>query len=204
MNRQAERKEETRQRMLEAVSRGFRSHGYAGIGVDGLAKGANVTSGAFYAHFGSKSAAFDAALAAGLDEVIKGVLRFQNEHQADWVTAFVDYYLGKTHRADLACGCAVATLAPEVVRSEHAMHVIFEEKMGVIADLVVQGLAEAPGPSRIDRAWAFLSLLIGGLTIARAVESGVAADGIVRAVRDAAIETAGAACNHVSSQAETT
>ncbi len=36
-------KEETRQKMLEAVGRGFRGHGYAGIGVDGLAKTAGVT-----------------------------------------------------------------------------------------------------------------------------------------------------------------
>ena len=60
-------KEETHQRMLEAVGCGFRDRGYAGIGVDGLAKTAGVTSGAFYAHFGSKGEAFDVALAAGLD-----------------------------------------------------------------------------------------------------------------------------------------
>lgn len=94
-------KEETRQRMLEAASRSFRSHGYAGIGVDGIAKAAGVTSGAFYTHFGSKDAAFQAAVAAGLDEVIASVPRFQRTHGKDWVEAFSDYYVGRPHREDL-------------------------------------------------------------------------------------------------------
>lgn len=62
MAKQDKRKEETWRLMLEAAGRAFRSPGYDGIGVDGLAKGAGVTSGAFYAHFGSKAAAFDAAI----------------------------------------------------------------------------------------------------------------------------------------------
>ena len=46
------KKQETRKRIINAASRGFRSNGYAGIGVDGIAKEAGVTSGAFYAHLG--------------------------------------------------------------------------------------------------------------------------------------------------------
>ncbi len=33
-------KEETKRKVFEAAGRGFRKHGYAGIGVDGLAKSA--------------------------------------------------------------------------------------------------------------------------------------------------------------------
>ena len=66
-------KAETRRKIIDAAGRGFRKHGYAGIGVDGLAKSAGVTSGAFYAHLGSKNGAFEVALEAGLDEVIEGV-----------------------------------------------------------------------------------------------------------------------------------
>ena len=42
----SEKKQETRQRILDAAGRGFRKGGYDGIGVDGLAKQAGVTSGA--------------------------------------------------------------------------------------------------------------------------------------------------------------
>ena len=191
MRYKADQKEETRRKMLEAAGRGFRGHGYSGIGVDGLAKAAGVTSGAFYAHFGSKDAAFDAALAAGLDEVIEGVPKFQGEHGADWVKAFADYYLGKPHRSDLACGCAMATLTPEVVRSGPEVHAAFEKKMTLIADLVARGLAGTSAEDRHARAWAMLSVLIGGITVARAMKSAKAADAVAEAVKAAAIKAAG-------------
>ncbi|MFT7414539.1 MAG: TetR/AcrR family transcriptional repressor of nem operon, partial [Methylophagaceae bacterium] len=41
------KKNETRKRIIKAASKGFRSNGYAGIGVDSIAKEAGVTSGAF-------------------------------------------------------------------------------------------------------------------------------------------------------------
>ena len=53
-----DKKLETRSRIIDAAGRSFRSNGYAGIGVDGIAKAAGVTSGAFYAHLGSKKWCF--------------------------------------------------------------------------------------------------------------------------------------------------
>lgn len=191
MRNKGVKKEETRRKMLDAAGRSFRSYGYSGIGVDGLAREAGVTSGAFYAHFGSKSAAFDTALTEGLDEVIKAVPQFQREHKEGWVKAFADYYLGKQHRDDLACGCAMTTLTPEVVRSGPKVHALFEKKMNVIADLVAEGLAGATHEGRRARAWALLSSLIGGLTVARAMKSVKSADEIAEAVKPIAIQAAG-------------
>ena len=178
-------------KVIEAAGRGFRKHGYAGIGVDGLAKAAGVTSGAFYAHFGSKNGAFDVALAAGLDEVIVGVPEFQTKHGTDWVKAFVEYYLGKPHRNDLECGCAMATLTPEVVRSGTEVHAAFEKKMSKIAALVAQGLAGDSDEERRARAWSMLGILIGGINIARAMKSTKASEEVADAIKAAAIKAAG-------------
>lgn len=184
-------KEDTRKKMLEAAGRGFRRHGFAGIGVDGLAKEAGVTSGAFYTHFGSKSAAFDAALAVGLEGVIEAVPNFQEKHGSAWVQAFVDYYMGKSHRKNLAGGCAMATLTPEVTRSSSTVHAEYEQRMTKIADLVAGGLAGGSIEDRRARAWAMLSVLIGGINVARAMKSAKAADEVADAISDAAIKAAG-------------
>ncbi|NOZ54781.1 MAG: TetR/AcrR family transcriptional regulator [Gammaproteobacteria bacterium] len=184
-------KEETRQKIREAVGRGFRKYGYSGIGVDGLAKAAGVTSGAFYSHFGSKDGAFEIALTAGLDEVIEGVPVFQNEHGGDWVKAFVDYYLGKPHRVDLECGCAMATLTPEVVRFDTKVHAAFEKKMTMIADLVANGLAGSSNEDRRARAWSMLGVLIGGLNVVRALNSTKVTEEVSEAIKAAAIKAAG-------------
>lgn len=184
-------KEETRRKMTKAVGQGFREHGYAGIGVDGLAKAAGVTSGAFYSHFGSKDGAFEVALAAGLDEVIEGVPKFQNEHGADWVKAFAEYYLGKSHRTDLACGCAMAALTSEVVRSGVELHAEYEKKMKNIVELVAQGLAGGSDEERFARAWSMLGVLIGGINITRAMKGTKASEEVAAAIKDAAIKAAG-------------
>jgi len=184
-------KEETRKKMIKAVGRGFRKNGYAGIGVDGLAKAADVTSGAFYSHFGSKNGAFEIALAEGLDEVIEGVPKFQNEHGANWVKEFTKYYLSKSHRSDLECGCAMATLTPEVVRSDAKIHAAFERKMSTIADLITNGLAGGSEEERHARAWSLLGVLIGGINIARAMKSTRVSEQVAEAIKDAAIKAAG-------------
>ncbi|MDJ0947795.1 MAG: TetR/AcrR family transcriptional regulator [Alphaproteobacteria bacterium] len=191
MTRKDERKKETRRRMLSAASQGFRAHGFAGIGVDGIARAAGATSGAFYAHFGSKDHAFRAALDIGLDEVIEGVPDFQRTHGAGWVEAFADYYLGRAHRADLACGCAMTTLSPEVVRTTQEVHAVYEAKMATIAERIADGLEGGSRDARRARAWAMLAVLIGGLTVARAVASAQRAEEIASAVREAAVAAAG-------------
>ena len=184
-------KEETRRNVLDAAGRGFREHGYSGVGVDGLAKAAGVTSGAFYSHFGSKNGAFSAALGAGLDEVIEGVPRFQNEFGVDWVKEFAEYYLGKAHRDDLAYGCAMAALTAEVIRFGSEMHATYEEKMTIVAELVAHGLEGGSLDDRLARAWSMLGVLIGGVNIARAMKTEKVANDISQAIRAAAIDAAG-------------
>ena len=191
MRHKGVKKDETRRKIVAAASHGFRKHGYGGIGVDGLAKSAGVTSGAFYSHLGSKDGAFNIALAVGLDEVIDSLPKFQSEHGTAWVKVFVEYYLSTKHQNDLEYGCAMATLTPEVVRFGDEMHELYEEKMSVIADIIVQGLAGGTEEDRFSRAWSVLGVLIGGVNIARSMKSIEASEAVANAIRLAAISAAG-------------
>ena len=94
----AKQKLQTRQRILEAMGRGFRKGGFGGVGVDGLAKEAGVTSGAFYTHFNSKAAAFRESVAQGMLELKNGVRHFQTIHGSSWWQEFVRFYLGAPAR----------------------------------------------------------------------------------------------------------
>src|SRR3989338_5149506 len=110
----SEQKLLTRQRILEAAGRGFRKGGFGGAGVDGLAKEAGVTSGAFYVHFDSKAAAFREAVVIGMQELKDGVRHFQAQHGQDWWPTFVRFYLGSKRRSELVDSCALQSLAPEM------------------------------------------------------------------------------------------
>lgn len=186
-------KGETRTKMIDAVSQGFRKHGYGGIGIDGLSKSAGVTSGAFYSHFGSKNEAFATALAVGLDDVIESLPVIQRDHGVGWVKFFVEYYLGASHRSDMEQGCAMATLTPEVVRFGPDMREVFEEKMSAIVRIVAQGLTGGNENSRDDRAWSMLGVLIGGINIARGMKSEAVSNTVADAIMSAAISAAGKA-----------
>lgn len=177
----SEQKAITRQRIVQAAARGFRSNGYGGIGVDGLAKAAGVTSGAFYVHFDSKGAAFRDAVQHGMADLNAGVQHFQHEHGADWWPAFVRFYLGAKRSCDLAESCSLQSLSPEVARSDELSRAAFEAGLREVAASILAG-PRSPGlPCDLDTACAALAALVGAVTLARAVGSAAMAEQIASA-----------------------
>jgi AcrR family transcriptional regulator len=186
MRYQPDHKQEARARMTEAAGRGFRRSGYGGIGVDGLAKEAGVTSGAFYGHFKSKQAAFRAALLEGVDDLRQTVLALQAEHGADWLAIFVDLYLGEKRTCALDASCALQSLTPDVQRADQTAKKEFEDQASRVVDAIALGLSGEP-TLRTARAWALLSLLTGAVTLARATGDAATGTVIAQAARTAAL-----------------
>jgi TetR/AcrR family transcriptional repressor of nem operon len=173
--------------MVAAAGRGFRRKGFGGIGVDGLAKEAEVTSGAFYGHFASKEAAFEAAVAAGMNDLSAGVRTFREQHGAKWLERFVDFYLGERRTCDLGEACALQALSPEVSRGSEAAKAVFEQHLLDVLKATADGIEGRTPQERLDRAWGLLSLLAGGVTLARAVADPAQSKAIASGVRKAAL-----------------
>ncbi len=183
-------REEARARMIAAAGRGFKKRGFGGIGVDGLAKEAEVTSGAFYGHFPSKEAAFKEAVAAGIEELRAGVSELREGHGKRWLEAFVDFYLGRKRTCELGESCAMQSLSVEVARAEPEVRAAYEAGMLKVVDAIAQGLEGGTLASRRKRAWALLSILSGGVTLARAVEDAQLSARIAVSIRAAALNAA--------------
>src|SRR5712675_3722093 len=60
----SDQKARAKQAILQAGARALRTNGFNGVGVDGLAAAAGVTSGAFYSNFPSKEAMLQAVIDA--------------------------------------------------------------------------------------------------------------------------------------------
>lgn len=193
MRYKAGHREEARTRMIAAAGRGFRRRGFGGIGVDGLAKEAEVTSGAFYGHFPSKEAAFKEAVVTGMEELRAGVVSFREKHGAKWVEAFIDFYLGYKRTCELGDSCTLQSLSPEVGRSDAEIRAAYEAGMLKVVDAVAEGLEGGTLADRRKRAWALLSLLSGGVTLARAVADDSVSNKIAASIRAAALHAADAA-----------
>jgi AcrR family transcriptional regulator len=185
-------KELAHKEMVAAAGRGFRTRGFGGIGVDALAKEAGVTSGAFYGHFNSKEAAFQEAIATGLDELEAAIKSFRDRHRGHWVEEFVGSYLQDKRVCELAESCALQTLTPEVGRADGTVRAAFEARMLRIVRAVADGLAGSSAENRSDRAWSLLSILAGGVTLARAMGDPKLAGAIAASLRKAALDAAGA------------
>jgi TetR/AcrR family transcriptional regulator, transcriptional repressor for nem operon len=182
----AEQKANTRQRILEGSGRAFRKGGYAGTGVDALAKEAGVTSGAFYVHFDSKGDAFRDSLRQGMDDLRGGILYFQAEHGRAWWPEFVRFYLSEKRTCDLSEGCTLQTMPIEVARSDQESRTAFEVALRGVAQAVIDGPASPRAPRNLEAACSALASLVGAVTLARAVGSPAFADQIANAA-DAAL-----------------
>ncbi len=184
-------KAETREKLLVAAGRGFRLHGFGGIGVDGVAKAAGVTSGAFYAHFGSKAAIFDEALSLGLDDLRNGIAMFRAERGAGWLRPFVLWYLSEPRRADLAGACALPALSLEAARADAPTREVYTARLHSVVTELAAGL---PSAAPEKDAWAILALLAGGMTMAHALADSEAGSRIAEATTDAILAIGAPPC----------
>jgi TetR/AcrR family transcriptional regulator, transcriptional repressor for nem operon len=187
----SEQKVETHQRILDAAGRGFRKGGFGGIGVDGLAKEAGVTSGAFYVHFGSKSDAFRESVIQGLDDLKAGVINYQSEYGRNWWPAFVRFYLSVKRTCDLSESCALQSMTPEVARSDIQCRVAFESGLYEVANAIIGGPVSPNVPRDLDSACCAIASLIGAVTLARAVNNQVFAEQIAAATHQALLKGKG-------------
>jgi AcrR family transcriptional regulator len=181
----AGQRDESRARILASAGRGFRSRGYGGLGIDELARQAGVTSGAFYAHFKSKAAAFREAVVAGMDDLRAGI-EVMREAGPDWRERFIDFYLGERRTCDLAESCALQSLTGEIARADDAAREAYEAALREVIDTAGAGMGSADAATRRDDAIALLALLAGGVSMARAVKDPAMSDEIAAAVRRAA------------------
>lgn len=158
---------ETKVKMLEAAGRRFRTQGYS-VGVDGLAKAAGLTSGAFYSHFRSKAGAFREVVVAGLQLLRSAVEHIQSEFGEDWQQRFAAFYFGERLDVELSEACALPTFSADVARADDETRDAFEAELREIVDVLARRFEGTKQEARA-KAWVLLALSAGGASMARAV-----------------------------------
>lgn len=184
----AGKKEEGRARLLAGAGRSFRAFGYGGVGVDAIAKESGVTSGAFYAHFPSKAAVFGEVVTAGLADLAAGIRSFR-AGGAGWAGRLVEFYLDARLTCDIRESCALQSLTAEAARGGEDVRSGFAEGF----DRAIEAMTSPDDvePLAHDVAVALLSLLSGGVGIARALPDEAARIAVADAVRSAALNLLG-------------
>ena len=119
--------------ILAAASQALKEKGFQGIGVDGLAASAQVTSGALYSNFGSKEAFLEQVVDAQLGAEFAVVDDPDPAERRRRLVEFLGVYLGEDHRGDVAHGCVRPSLSADVSRAGDSVREVYQRR---VLDLV--------------------------------------------------------------------
>ena len=184
MNAKSEQKEKSHERILESASRLLRTRGIAGAGVAEVMKGAALTVGGFYAHFPSKEALIDEVLertAALTRERL--FARIEEKPEAARAEVILKRYLSPAHRDDVERGCALPAVVGEVGTTAGAHSETVSEQVATLASGIEALLPEAVALPRRHLALGLVALMVGGLSLSRALRGTPLSDEVLRAAR---------------------
>ena len=160
---------ENRQTVINVASRAFREHGFDGIGLKDLMKGAGLTQGAFYKQFASKEDLAAQAAERALESASRRWSAAIAEHPKDPLGAVIAFYLSAGHREEKMDGCPIVALGSDAARQGSDVKASFET--GIKAHLEILGrlIAGTVAKEPKRKAMAILSTMVGAVTLSRAV-----------------------------------
>lgn len=180
MNAKVEQKERSHASILRSAARLVREKGISGARVADVMKGAALTVGGFYAHFGSKDELVAETLRGTGAKMRDGLFaRLSEKPEGDRAEVVLKRYLSPAHRDAGTLGCPFPAVVGEVGTTAPQHRAVVAEQVQALID----GLAEhLPGRSRA-LATGLAALMYGGLSLSRAVKGTDLSDEVLRACR---------------------
>jgi AcrR family transcriptional regulator len=162
-----EHKQVTRQRIIERAGHRFKQDGIDGSGISTLMSDAELTNGAFYAHFESKDDLVANVVAEQLRAQVKqyDTLRPGREGLED----FIRGYLSPEHRDNPGDGCPSAALLDEIGRCGDATKDVYTDGARAILDELAARLAPEDPQSARGQAIGLYTMAVGTLQLSRAL-----------------------------------
>jgi TetR/AcrR family transcriptional regulator, transcriptional repressor for nem operon len=179
-----EKKEKSRERILESAGSLVRKKGVSAASVADVMEGAGMTVGGFYAHFPSKQALMVEALRDALRRSRTLLVSAAGARKgAEWANEIARSYLSRTHRDNPQAGCPLPATLGELAREDTTMREAIAEEIGGTADEIALHLKDAGLIDPESEALAMLATMVGGLTIARALRGTKISDAMLKACR---------------------
>jgi TetR/AcrR family transcriptional regulator, transcriptional repressor for nem operon len=196
-----DQKAKAKEAILQAGAKALRTNGFKGIGVDGLAASAGVTSGAFYSNFSSKEELLKDVIEAYLGNPFIDVDDGSPAERRQRLKDYLRMYISPHHRGDPAYGCVMPTLSADVSRSDSAVRDVYRQRMAGLIEKMSRVLGdESQEPERHEpagpknekeetekKAWTILAMMVGAVLVAQALPDGGEANKVLEAALESAI-----------------
>lgn len=185
----ADHKTKAKEAIVAAAGKRMKRQGYSGIGVDGLAAAAGVTSGAFYSNFANKEELLEEMIARYLGSPFVDREPGDPRENQRRLRAFLLDYISEGHGRDAENGCVLPALTADVGRAGERVRKTYQKRMRLLIDRMAQAMT-GPDAQKRKRAWVVLALMVGTITVARALPDGPERQELVAAALANALKTA--------------
>lgn len=171
-------KKEAHQKIVQAAGALAKKDGFGTTGVDGLMQASGMTSGAFYKHFQSKEQLLEDIVVTEIKRSIG--LFFSEGDGTDELLQATQKYLSRTHVNNPDKGCVLPALSAEVARASSSVKESFEHEL---LTMMSQLNARVNNPVKTQ---ALLAMMVGGVLLARAMNTKAAQTAMLTACQKAA------------------
>lgn len=208
-------KAESRKKVVQTAARQLRENGIEALGVADCMRSAGLTQGAFYGHFESRDALIVEALKLALGES-EARMASRREKGAAAAAASADTnsapdatsacrdamlqetveaYLGQQHYRNPGAGCTLCALAGEARHAAPDVKALLTAHLRRAAASMAQATAAGTGTDALSesdtqRGLGLMALIVGAMTLARAVDDETLAASILTAARTMVLDNA--------------
>jgi TetR/AcrR family transcriptional repressor of nem operon len=190
-------KKETRERILTSAGRLFNRKGFSEVSIEEIMTAAGLTHGGFYRHFGSKDELYAEAIRHFLHKATPEPWQRPQSESCDPNAPFarfvLDAYLSRQHLEDVEGSCPLIGLPSDAARTSQAVRAAYRE---VAESMVRLFKANLDGPDAHEQALTLVTLCVGGMVLARALDDPLLADDFRNAARKYALSTTGWETTH--------
>lgn len=185
-----EHKQQSRVRILESAVRLFTRKGFENTSIDEVMHDADLTRGAFYAHFKSKQDLYAQAIASTPLFSIFGQSKPAEIDDQRWLGQLVSGYLSQQHVKKTDLPCPLAFLVTDVAVNEPATRQAYTDVFLKMNQLM---RAYTRRFSRCDKqtVMAVSAMMIGGVAVARTLSEPDAQGQLLRSCRRVALDLLG-------------
>jgi len=178
-----QKRQETKQRILESAAELFTQRGFDGVSITDVMQHAQLTHGGFYSHFVSKQVLYAEAIQVAARKSIfykMPDMQSQPMKDQDLLLHLLEAYLSNGHLSPEHPSCPLAFLVSDVAHQNKEVREsytkIFKQLIGLMSKLM--------GKERgSDKALAMTAMMIGGLAIANTLSDSTMTDRLLNACR---------------------
>jgi TetR/AcrR family transcriptional repressor of nem operon len=167
MSYSANHKEKSRRRILDSAYKLFSAKGYENVSINEIMAAANMTRGAFYAHFKSKSTLYYESIICAVKNSKMARCIPDSLDCKSWIQDLLKKYLS---RENVKESCyPLAFLATDIVVKVPEVRQAYTKTFKGLND-ILSNYAQAFSRANHDTVLAACAMVVGGLAIARALD----------------------------------